>query len=150
MEEWINLISSLLTSTTKPATVSSKPGSTGITQPIKSTPYDDDGNLNPGWKINNETGEPYYIGATKPEPQQYAEWDSPPPTSDVKTTTTTDNTPFVTDGGWPAIYNLNKDIIKNPDLIYPGQVLQMPGGGTYTVAKGDTLTWIAQIGRAHV
>ena len=25
-------------------------------------PYDDDGNLNPGWAINPETGEPYYIG----------------------------------------------------------------------------------------
>lgn len=26
------------------------------------TPYDDDGNLNPGWAINDETGEPYYLG----------------------------------------------------------------------------------------
>ena len=25
-------------------------------------PYDDDGNLNPGWAINDETGEPYFIG----------------------------------------------------------------------------------------
>jgi hypothetical protein len=36
-----------------------------------STAYDDDGNLNPGWAINNETGEPYFAGfgppLTKPE-----------------------------------------------------------------------------------
>jgi hypothetical protein len=29
------------------------------------TPYDDDGNLNPGWAINPETGEPYYTGLTR-------------------------------------------------------------------------------------
>jgi len=27
---------------------------------------------------------------------------------------------------WRVIYELNKDIIKNPDLIYPGQVLTLP------------------------
>ena len=27
---------------------------------------------------------------------------------------------------YTEIYNLNKDIIKNPNLIYPGQVLKMP------------------------
>lgn len=27
---------------------------------------------------------------------------------------------------WPEIYRLNKDIIKSPDLIYPGQVLRIP------------------------
>ena len=27
---------------------------------------------------------------------------------------------------WRAIYELNKDIIKNPDLIFPGQVLTLP------------------------
>ncbi|HEY9519175.1 MAG TPA: LysM peptidoglycan-binding domain-containing protein [Gemmatimonadales bacterium] len=27
---------------------------------------------------------------------------------------------------WRAIYDLNKDIIKNPDLIHPGQVLTLP------------------------
>jgi len=27
---------------------------------------------------------------------------------------------------WRAIYELNKDQIKNPDLIYPGQVLKLP------------------------
>jgi nucleoid-associated protein YgaU len=29
-------------------------------------------------------------------------------------------------GKWKAIYEANKDIIKNPDLIYPGQVLRIP------------------------
>jgi len=27
---------------------------------------------------------------------------------------------------WRVIYEINKDIIKNPDLIYPGQVLTLP------------------------
>ncbi|HXX30297.1 MAG TPA: LysM peptidoglycan-binding domain-containing protein [Myxococcaceae bacterium] len=27
---------------------------------------------------------------------------------------------------WRALYELNKDQIKNPDLIYPGQVLKLP------------------------
>jgi len=27
---------------------------------------------------------------------------------------------------WRAIYEANKDQIKNPDLIYPGQVLKLP------------------------
>jgi nucleoid-associated protein YgaU len=27
---------------------------------------------------------------------------------------------------WRGIYELNKDIIKNPDLIFPGQVLTLP------------------------
>ena len=30
---------------------------------------------------------------------------------------------------WPALYKANKQIIKNPDLIYPGQVLQIPEKG---------------------
>jgi hypothetical protein len=30
------------------------------------TPFDDDGNLNPGWRINEETGEPYFAGTTPP------------------------------------------------------------------------------------
>lgn len=30
---------------------------------------------------------------------------------------------------WREIYNANVDVIgRNPDLIYPGQVLQIPGG----------------------
>lgn len=28
---------------------------------------------------------------------------------------------------YTEIYNLNKDKIKNPNLIYPGQVLRIPG-----------------------
>jgi nucleoid-associated protein YgaU len=27
---------------------------------------------------------------------------------------------------WRTIYEANKDLIKNPDLIYPGQVLKIP------------------------
>ena len=27
---------------------------------------------------------------------------------------------------WNRIYEANRDIIKNPDLIYPGQTLQIP------------------------
>jgi len=27
---------------------------------------------------------------------------------------------------WPRIYEANRDIIKDPDLIYPGQVLKIP------------------------
>jgi nucleoid-associated protein YgaU len=27
---------------------------------------------------------------------------------------------------WRSIYEANKDLIKNPDLIYPGQVLKIP------------------------
>jgi nucleoid-associated protein YgaU len=27
---------------------------------------------------------------------------------------------------WRAIYEANKDTIKNPDLIHPGQVLKIP------------------------
>lgn len=29
-------------------------------------------------------------------------------------------------GKWKVIYEANKDMIKNPDLIYPGQVLRIP------------------------
>ena len=28
-------------------------------------------------------------------------------------------------GGWEALYHLNSDLISNPNLIYPGQVLQL-------------------------
>jgi hypothetical protein len=30
---------------------------------------------------------------------------------------------------WPIIYEANKDIIKNPKLLYPGQELEIPRGG---------------------
>ena len=29
-------------------------------------------------------------------------------------------------GNWKAIYEANRDTIKNPDLIHPGQVLTIP------------------------
>ena len=29
-------------------------------------------------------------------------------------------------GRWREIHELNKDVIKNPDLIHPGQVLKIP------------------------
>ena len=51
---------------------------------------------------------------------------------------------------WQDIYALNKASdgagaqIKDPNLIYPGQVLVMPGGYTYTVQPGDNLTKIAR------
>ena len=28
---------------------------------------------------------------------------------------------------WPKIHEANRDIIDNPDLIHPGQVLKLPG-----------------------
>ena len=28
---------------------------------------------------------------------------------------------------WPTIYEANKDVIKDPDLIHPGQQLRIPG-----------------------
>jgi len=34
---------------------------------------------------------------------------------------------------WPQIYNANKDVLKGPDKVYPGQVLNIPGlSGTNT------------------
>jgi hypothetical protein len=47
-------------------------------------------------------------------------------------------------GGWQEIYQLNKNVIgANPNLIYPGQKLKIPGGGEYTVKPGDNLSKIA-------
>ncbi|HUH65971.1 MAG TPA: LysM peptidoglycan-binding domain-containing protein [Syntrophales bacterium] len=40
------------------------------------------------------------------------------------------NDPFL----WPVIYEANKDIIKNPKLLYPGQELDIPRGG-YTLEE---------------
>lgn len=34
--------------------------------------------------------------------------------------------------------------IKDPDKIFPGQKITLPGGGSYTVKSGDTLSGIAQ------
>ena len=44
-------------------------------------------------------------------------------------------------GDWKALAKANK--IDNPDLIKPGQDLILPGGGKYTISKGDTLSGIA-------
>jgi len=44
---------------------------------------------------------------------------------------------------WPEIYEVNKDKIKNPNLIYPGWVLLIPTLENYTVAPGDCLWLIA-------
>jgi len=30
-------------------------------------------------------------------------------------------------GKWRRIYEANQDVIKDPDLIYPGQTLKIPG-----------------------
>lgn len=29
------------------------------------------------------------------------------------------------EGGWPALYELNRDVIEDPDLIYPGQAITL-------------------------
>ncbi len=52
---------------------------------------------------------------------------------------------------WPEIFALNRNVIRNPDLIFPGQVLILPSGPPmqppprfYVVRAGDTLTSIAR------
>jgi LysM repeat protein len=53
---------------------------------------------------------------------------------------------------WDDIFQANRSQIENPDLIYPGQVFQIPRGprketpisGTYTTQAGDTLSALAQ------
>lgn len=52
---------------------------------------------------------------------------------------------------WPEIFVLNRDIISDPDEIFPGQVLTLPGDDPehppprlYTVRAGDTLSGIAK------
>jgi predicted chitinase len=62
-------------------------------------------------------------------------------------------------GRWREIYDANRDKISNPNVIYPGQVLTLPGGdsapapapapapsapSSYTVNSGDTLFKIAR------
>lgn len=51
---------------------------------------------------------------------------------------------------WPQIYGANRDLIRDPDLIYPGQqfaipasAFPMPFSGGYQVRKGDSLWRIA-------
>jgi nucleoid-associated protein YgaU len=46
---------------------------------------------------------------------------------------------------WPVIYRANRDQIKNPDLIYPGQVFEIPRvlASEWTVHQGETLRKIA-------
>lgn len=45
--------------------------------------------------------------------------------------------------GWKQIWDLNRETIKNPNLIYPGQQIKLPNGKSYTVVAGDTLNKIA-------
>lgn len=40
-------------------------------------------------------------------------------------------------GLWPSIYRANKDIIDNPNLIYPGQVLTIPGASSLPTAPPE-------------
>ena len=47
-------------------------------------------------------------------------------------------------GSWQDIYAANKSTIANPNKIQVGQKITLPGGGTYTVQKGDTLSKIAR------
>jgi nucleoid-associated protein YgaU len=46
---------------------------------------------------------------------------------------------------WPRIYRANMDLVKDPDLIYPGWVLTIPHGlvTNFTVIPGDYLSKIA-------
>lgn len=46
--------------------------------------------------------------------------------------------------GWKDVYAANKGAIADPNKIYPGQKLTLPGGGSYTVKPGDSLSKIAQ------
>jgi nucleoid-associated protein YgaU len=44
---------------------------------------------------------------------------------------------------WPSIFEVNKDKIKDPNLIYPNWVLLIPNYEQYTVNPGDCLWMIA-------
>jgi nucleoid-associated protein YgaU len=53
---------------------------------------------------------------------------------------------------WMRIYTSNKDLIKNPDLIYPAQVFRIPrdvGPNEYLVARGDFLAKIAGLSNVY-
>ena len=86
---------------------------------------------------------------SRPGPTQQASDPSLAPQT-TPSQTRPSQTPAPNNGGgganksWSTIYNLNKGIIgDNPNLIKPGQVLQIPGKGPYTVQPGDTLSKIA-------
>ena len=57
---------------------------------------------------------------------------------------------FLGDGAkFPIIFEANKEVIKDPNLIYPGQMLRIPKQTNaqeqfYTVQAGDTLSRIAK------
>lgn len=44
---------------------------------------------------------------------------------------------------WPEIYNLNRNIIKNPNLIYAGQVLKLPTGAKAAAAPARAAAYQA-------
>ena len=47
-------------------------------------------------------------------------------------------------GSWQDLYAANQSTISDPNKIQIGQKINLPGGGTYTVQKGDTLSKIAR------
>jgi nucleoid-associated protein YgaU len=53
---------------------------------------------------------------------------------------------------WMRIYTSNKELIKNPDLIYPAQIFRIPrdiGPNEYLVARGDFLAKIAGLSNVY-
>ena len=44
---------------------------------------------------------------------------------------------------WPRIYNANRNLIANPNLIYPNQVLYVPGVGSSSPQRFVAISWIA-------
>ncbi len=53
---------------------------------------------------------------------------------------------------WMRIYTSNRDQIKNPDLIFPNQVLMIPrvvGPNEHLVQKGENLSMIAGYGNVY-